>query len=248
METITESTTSAIRVNEEANDQSTMTKTIHGYDIDQVKTAFVSALLDKDESNSLYWGYEIYYSNLKFEIFYLLNEIYNLFYVEKHSFYFNGYLQTLAKEWEASKRKNHTILGSIIKNLVELDISITDMVYNKNPFSNIRIIKHDNSLPDHFNHEDYAGDPASFKRMTDDELVSLKREFKRAEKNEKKKRTIPLKIILPIYVCEILDIVINGETEYMSFADWCNLHAKNSISKTAVLIRRSGRSRLCNNR
>lgn len=229
---------------EEADDPIVTIKTIQGYNVEDAKTAFVNALLSKNESNALYWGYEIYYSDLKYEIFYLMNEVYNLFYVEKHSFYFNGYLQTLAKEWEVSKRKNHTILGSIIKNLVELDISITDMVSNKTPCSNIRIIKHDRSLPDYFNPEDYAGDPASFKHMSIDELLSLKREFKRAEK---KKRIIPTNLTLPIYVCEILDIAINNDFEYMAFAEWCNLYAKNSISKKVVLIRRSGHSRLCNN-
>jgi len=218
-------------------------ETIHGYNIEQAKTAFVSALLSKDESNALYWGYEIYYSNLKFEIFYLLNEIYNLFYVEKHSLYFNGHLQTLAKEWEASKRKNHTILGSIIKNLVLLDISITDMVSNKNPCLNVCIIKHDKSLPEHIDPSDYAGEPASFKRMTDDELGLLKREFKKIEKNKNKIRALPTKMVLPIYVCEILDIVINIENEYMSFRDWCNIYSKTSITKTISLtVRRRCRN------
>jgi len=215
-----------------------LSETIHGYSIEHAKTAFVNAILGKDEPGALYWGYELYYSELKFEIFYLLNEIYNLFYVEKHSFYFNGYLQTLAKEWEASKRKKHTILGSIIKNLVGLDISITDMVSKKTPSSNIHIIKHDNSLPDDFNSASYAGDPASFTQMTDDELVSLKREFKRAEKNGNKKRVPPLRVTLPLYVCEILDITTYEEIEYMPFGDWCNLYSKTSITQKAVLIRR----------
>lgn len=230
---------------EEAVDPIVTIKTIHSYNVENVKTAFVNALLSKDESNALYWGYEMYYSDLKYEIFYLMNEVYNMFYVEKHSFYFNGYLQTLAKEWEASKRKNHTILGSIIKNLVDLDISITDIVSNKTPRSNIRIIKHDRSLPDYFNPEDYAGDPASFKHMSVEELIKLKRDFK---STEKKKRIIPTNLTLPMYVCEILDIEINNNFKYMAFAEWCNLHAKTSISKKVILIRpSSGESRLCNN-
>jgi len=224
-----------------------ITKTIHGYDVEEVKTSFTNALLNKDESNAIYWGYELYYSDLKYEIFYLLNEIYKLFYVEKHSFYFNGYLQTLAKEWEMSKRKNHSILGSVIKNLVELDISITDMVFNMKLRPKIRIINYNKSIPDDFNPIDYAGNCDSFKKMSDDELLSLKREFKRGEKNEKKKRAIPVTLNIPIYVCQILDINISKNFEYMPFVVWCNHNGKTSITQTVVLSRRCRRRRICNN-
>ena len=220
-------------------------KTIHGYNIEEVKTAFLSAFLNKDEENALFWGYEIYYSDLKFEIFYLLNEMYNLFYVEKHAYYFNGYLQTLAKKWEESKRKNHTILGSIIKNLVRMDISITDMIRNKTPNANIvSIIKHDNSLS---NIEDFISisedqRDSVFKLMTLDELCKLKQKLKKAKKQ------IPAKILVPTYVCELFEIQIDNNklTEYIAFVAWCNIHENNSIKQTVLL--RCRRRRICNNR
>lgn len=218
------------------------TQTTNEDRIEKLKTAFVSSLINKDEESAIWWGYEIYYSGFQFEIFYLLNEIYNLFYIEKHADYFNGYLQTLAKEWEASNRKNHTILGSIIKNLVLLDISITDMIRNKTPNPNIiSIINYDNTwTPDNFKE-----DPKNFKLMSLEEVVKLKQKIKRAEKNGKSKRQFPSKIMVPTYVCELFELEINPEdlSMYIPFVDWCKIHEKNSISQT-VLLRRPRRRTL----
>lgn len=216
--------------------------TINEYRIEKIKTAFVSSLINKDEENAIWWGYEIYYSGLQFEIFYLLNEIYNMFYIEKHAEYFNGYLQTLAKEWEASNRKNHTILGSIIKNLVSLDISITDMIRNKtsNHNNNISIVNYDNS----WSSANFTEETKNFKCMSSEEVVKLKQKIKREEKNVKSKKQFPSKIMIPTYVCELFDLKVNNEdlSLYIPFDDWCKLHERNSISQTVILRRRRRRS------
>lgn len=209
--------------------------TIHGYNVESVKTAFISAFIDKDEENSLFWGYELYYSNLKYEIFHLLNEIYNMFYVDKYSDYFNMHLQTLSKEWEQSKRKKHTILGSIIKNLVGLDISITDMVHSRKPIlSVIETVKYHNICSSILDLTPIT-DINSLKIMTEEELVKLKKTLNKQPKNEKKKRVLPHELKIPMYVCEIFNINIDDSLKYMPYIDWCNIHSKNSITQTIVL-------------
>lgn len=217
--------------------------TIHGCNIEQVKACFISAVLDKDEDNALLWGYELYYSELKYDVFYLLNEIYQLFYVDKHDKHFNGYLQTLAIEWEDTKRKNVTILGSIIKNLVKLDISITEMVNHKTPPSN-NIIK---VLKCEWEPQETTGgasdDPllqkqatGKFDKMDIEEIVKLKRRLK---KLETKSKPIPEKIKIPFYLCELLEIDVEpGIFIYSLFKEWCNIHTKTSAVKTVVLRRK----------
>jgi hypothetical protein len=216
------------------------TNTLHGCDIEQVKARFISALLNKDEENALLWGYELYYSDLKFEAFYILNELYQLFYIDKHHYYFNGYLQVLAKEWEATKRKNATILGTIIKSLVHLDISITEMVNNKTPNPNIwNVLKYDLGFPDIEDLTQLAGDPTEFKTMTIEELTKLKRKLKKLETKPKTKTVLPEKIQIPFYLCELFEIGVDPETFiYASFEDWCNIHTKTSATKTVILRRR----------
>lgn len=216
------------------------TMTLHGCDIEQTKARFMSAVLDKDEENALLWGYELYYSDLKFDAFYILNELYTLFYVDKHSYYFNGYLQILAKEWEATKRKNATILGTIIKNLVGLDISITDMVCNKTPNPNIwKVLNYDLGFPDIEDYTQLAGDPATFKRMTLEDLSKLKRKLKKLETRQKTRAVLSEKIKIPFYLCELFEIKVTADSfTYISFEDWCNIHAKTSASRTVVLRRR----------
>lgn len=210
--------------------------------IEKFKMAFVSSLINKEEENAIWWGYEIYYSGFQYDIFYLLNEIYNLFYIEKHADYFNGYLQTLAIEWEASNRENHTILGSIIKNLVSLDISITDMIRNKTPNPNIISIINYNNMR---NPDNFTKDPPNFKLMSLEEVVKLKQKIKSLEKNVTSKRKLPSNIMIPTYVCKLLKLEINKEylSTYISFVDWCKIHERNSISQT-VLLRRTRRRTL----
>jgi hypothetical protein len=128
---------------------------------------------------------------------------------------------------------------------VRLDISITDMIRKKTPNSNIvSIIKYDNSRT---NVEDFITIPEDqrdsvFKLMTPDEVSKLKQKLKKAKKQ------LPSKILIPTYVCELFEIQIddNKFTEYIEFANWCNIHEKNSIKQT-VLLRRC-RRRICNNR
>lgn len=217
--------------------------TLHGCNIEQVKSRFISALLDKDEENALLWGYELYYSDLKFETFYILNELYTLFYLDKHSYYFNGYLQLLAKEWEATKRKNATILGTIIKNLVNLDISIMDMVNNKRPNPNIRdVLNYDFGFPDIEDFTQLAGDPSTFKVMTIEELAKLKRRLKKLETKHKTISAHPEKINIPFYLCELFEIGVDADSFiYTPFKEWCNNHAKTSASRTVLLSRRKRR-------
>ena len=217
--------------------------TLHGRNIEQVKACFISAVLDKDEENALLWGYELYYSELKYDVFYLLNEIYQLFYVDKHDKHFNGYLQTLAIEWEDSKRKNVTILGSMIKNLVKLDISITEMVNNKTPPSNniIKVLKWEWDEPENSGVSSPLSpplvqrkEPSHFVKMTIEEIVRLKRKLKKLET-----KPVPDKIKIPFYLCHLLEIDVDAKTFiYPPFKDWCNIHTKTSAVKTVVLRRK----------
>ena len=203
-----------------------ITKTLHNYDIDLVKTAFVSALFEKKHNDALYWGYELYYSDLTYETFYILNEIYTLFYAEKYADYFNLHLHRLAKEWEASNRTNHTILGSIIKNLSCLDISITDMVQQKKTLpKTVNIVNHNNVYPIDFDKSHLAGDLDAFLVMTEEELTNL---------SHQRNIEIPTTPQIPIYVCELLDISADA-SNYISFPEWCNIYAKNSVSQTVIL-------------
>ena len=187
----------------------------------------------------------MYYSELKYDVFYLLNEIYQLFYVDKHDKHFNGYLQTLAIEWEDSKRKNATILGSIIKNLVKLDISITEMVNNKTPPSHniIKVLKWE--WEDSQNTDVSSDDPyqkklsCKFNIMTIEEIVKLKRRLK---KIETKQKSIPEKIQLPFYLCELFEINVQPKTFiYTPFKEWCNIHTKTSAVKTVILRKNTGK-------
>lgn len=240
--------------NTEPNPSNTPTPqvtTLHGCNIEQVKACFISAVLDKDEENALLWGYELYYSELKYDVFYLLNEIYQLFYVDKHDKHFNGYLQTLAIEWEDSKRKNVTILGSMIKNLVKLDISITEMVNHKTPPSNniIKVLKWEWDEPENsgISTDDPLSsplspplvqrkEPSNFVKMTIEEIVKLKRKLK---KLETKPKPVPEKIKIPFYLCHLLEIDVDPKTFiYVSFKECCNIHTKTSAVKTVVLRRK----------
>jgi hypothetical protein len=106
--------------------------------IDDFKVSFILSMLEQNEEDSLYWGYKIYLNDKYYDIFELINDMFVLFY-EKSVLKEHGLaLNEMVVIWEETDRTNHTILGSIIKNLVNKKPcfkAITE-IYNKSKTTN----------------------------------------------------------------------------------------------------------------
>lgn len=185
-----------------------------------IKTLFVSALLEKNEEMAIYWGYKLYDQpedkededdDPHFNTFYLLNEIWHLFYVEKYDVYFGGHLKKLAFDWEESNRTDDLIIGTIIKNMVCLNIYTSMIKYKKNgnPKSPVPIIE---PCPPQEN---------AIKTLDSNELRKI---YKKIKKNmHVDETTTTTTIPIPRYVCEILGIKVDDRFTYAPFESWCEL-------------------------
>jgi len=215
----------------------------YGYIIEDLKIGFITALFEKNEEDALYWAYELYYSNLQYDILSLINDIYDLLYYDKYNDQYGIFLNSLCNEWEDTNRNKHTVLGSIIKNLIKLDISITDIVRIRQKNLNnplvIRILNDNNDKQN-------TRENTHFEIMSDDELLELNKKY---QENESNKKNMRRERNTPIYVCNLLGIKLKKDVlsrlEFMSYIDWCNLYSTFYIKQTVYLRRVSRRYNNC---
>lgn len=106
------------------------TLTRYLYVKDEVYHSLILSLFDKNEDESLFWSYELYFSGFQLDVFTLLNSIFVMYYEEKNP-KLGKYLNDLVIEWDDSNEK-HYILGKIIKIMLNHSISLTELM-RKNP-------------------------------------------------------------------------------------------------------------------
>jgi len=90
----------------------------------EVKQSLFISLLQKDISQSLFWGYELYYSGFQEETFDFVNDIYKEIY-EKLNPDLKSFIDKMISEWsESDNDDNDCNLGSIIYTLAVRDYDI----------------------------------------------------------------------------------------------------------------------------
>lgn len=95
------------------------------------------SLLDHQIEESLYWAYEIYFSGFQDEIFSFLHEFYRMYQKEIHPEY-DYRISKLYEEWVETK-KDHCIIGTVVKLISDGKLSITNMLRRK---QNVKVYKH----------------------------------------------------------------------------------------------------------
>jgi hypothetical protein len=93
-------------------------------------------MIEKQYDESLYWIYELYFSGFQEESFSLIYELYLMYYQEIYPQY-DYFIDKMYQEWKLNKGE-HCIIGTIVKVLVESNISLTNKVRIK---QNIKIDK-----------------------------------------------------------------------------------------------------------
>ena len=84
------------------------------------------SMLEKQYDESLYWIYELYFSGFQEETFSLMDKFYVMYSQEIYPQYGN-FIEKLYQEWKLNK-VNHCIIGTILKLLLESNVSLTNML------------------------------------------------------------------------------------------------------------------------
>ena len=92
----------------------------------EVVNSLLWSMLEKQYDESLYWIYELYFSGFQEDSFSLMYEFYLTYSQEIYPQY-DGFIDKLYQEWKLNKR-DHTIIGTIVKLLVESNVSLTNML------------------------------------------------------------------------------------------------------------------------
>ena len=92
----------------------------------EVVNSLLWSMLEKQHDESLYWIYELYFSGFQEDSFSLMYEFY-LTYCQEIYPQYDGFIDKLYQEWKLNKL-DHTIIGTIVKLLVESNISLTNML------------------------------------------------------------------------------------------------------------------------
>jgi len=93
----------------------------------KVTVALVNAILQKDEEQALFWGYELYYSGFEKETVDILVDAYENFYNEDKKL--GKFLESKKKDWDKSPSPN--IVAIFIKNMVIRNINIFTPIKTK---------------------------------------------------------------------------------------------------------------------
>jgi hypothetical protein len=88
------------------------------YDKYSVSCSFILSLLDNQIDQSLFWGYELYYSGFTSETMDMVMYIYEVFY-KKHNPAFTKFIREKMNEWKLDNSK-HCLLATIIRNMLNL--------------------------------------------------------------------------------------------------------------------------------
>ena len=97
----------------------------------EVKQSLFISLLQKDISQSLFWGYELYYSGFQEETFDFMNDIYNEIYAKLNPD-LKPFIDKMISEWsECENDDNDCNLGSIIYTLSLRDYDIVAFTKSK---------------------------------------------------------------------------------------------------------------------
>ena len=92
----------------------------------EVVNSLLWSMLEKQYDESLYWIYELYFSGFQEYSFSLMYEFYLTYSQEIYPQY-DGFIDKLYQEWKLNKL-DHTIIGTIVKLLVESSVSLTNML------------------------------------------------------------------------------------------------------------------------
>jgi len=96
------------------------------YSKNDVCNSLIWSMLDKEENESLFWAYELYFSGFEIEVFEILSNMYVKYY-EEINMNIGSYLNSLVTEWGDNQEK-HSILGTIVKMLCQCKISLTSVL------------------------------------------------------------------------------------------------------------------------
>ena len=97
----------------------------------EVKQSLFISLLQKDVSQSLFWGYELYYSGFQAETFDFVNDIYQEIY-EKLNPDLKAFIDRMVSEWnDCDNNEKDCNLGSIIYSLALRDYDIVAFTKTK---------------------------------------------------------------------------------------------------------------------
>lgn len=108
-----------------------LTLTRYLYSRIEVKQSLFISLLQKDVSQSLFWGYELYYSGFQTETFDFVNDIYQEIY-EKLNPDLKAFIDRMVSEWnDCDNNEKDCNLGSIIYSLALRDYDIVAFTKTK---------------------------------------------------------------------------------------------------------------------
>ena len=97
------------------------------YNKNEVYDSLLLSLLDHDIEQSLFWGYELYHSGFKRELFDYLIELYRVIYKSYYPRLDQRFMDML-NEWYDTHKRNHQLVGSIIFNLACRDYDVLKLV------------------------------------------------------------------------------------------------------------------------
>ena len=101
------------------------------YSAMEVKQSLLISLLQHDVSQSLFWGYEYYYSGFEEDTFYFLKNIYDEIYSETNPT-LEKYISELTTEWENNDDNKYDCnVGSIIYTLALRSYDLVSFVRNR---------------------------------------------------------------------------------------------------------------------
>lgn len=85
------------------------------YIVDDVKSSLVIAILDRKREEALFWGYELYLSGLKDDVFCILEQMVSMMYISLNP-HLGKFLEKKKQEW--AETGSYTIVGTFIYNMI----------------------------------------------------------------------------------------------------------------------------------
>ena len=117
---------------EEIEQTSPVIFTRYLYILDDIKTALMLSILNRNRDEALFWAYELYYSGYINEVFDLVTNIYNEFYST-----LNPNLGDFLIKLKKIQTNSEYLIGTIVYNLIHRKYNISSFVekYSKTPFN-----------------------------------------------------------------------------------------------------------------
>lgn len=85
------------------------------YEFNQVMYSLRDSLLDKKREESLFWAYELYHSGFKYDVWFLLRDIYVEYYAKQMPPFVTKQLDKMYTEWQQTG--NDLLLGTVVGTL-----------------------------------------------------------------------------------------------------------------------------------